>query len=348
MDLVLVGLSHKSAPASVRERLARLSLDGLYRRLREEGSREAVVLSTCNRFELYLAGGEIPPARGLAVLEELCGFALKEHAYVCTADEAVRHLFSVASGLDSLVVGESEILGQVKDAYEKARLAGVTGKAFNVLFQRALFAGKKVRSETAIAVGQTSVASVAVQLAEAVFGDLSNSEVLLLGAGKVAEIAAHHLLSRKVRGLAVANRTFERGRELAARFAATAVPWEEFPRRLSRADIVLASTGSPEPVLTRAMVEAALTARGRRSLFIIDIAMPRDAEEGIHGLDGAYLYRLEDLERIVESNLGSRQAEVESARAITAALSAQFWSWWKSVAEGREESLKHAVLPESA
>lgn len=348
MELRLVGLSHKSAPVSARERLAVLSLPRLYARLKEEGCREAVALSTCNRFELYLSGASFAPERGLAVLEELTQTALKEHAYARAGAEAVVHLFSVASGLDSLVVGETEILGQVKAAYEGARLEGMTGKPFNVLFQRALFAGKKVRTETAIAVGQTSTASVAVQLAEAVFGDLRQSEVLLLGAGAMAELSARHLLSRKVKGLSISNRTPSRAAELAARMKARAVAWEEFPAALARADVVISSTGSPEPVLKAALVEAALRERAGRSLFIIDIAMPRDAEEGIHGLDGAYLYRLEDLERIVADNLASREGEVARAGELSASLAAQLWAWWESVAAGREESLRHAGLSEAA
>lgn len=349
MKLVLVGFSHKNAPMKLRERLALLPARGVYEGLLREGCAEAVVLSTCNRFELYMpANGDAEQraAAALSLLEGLSGIPLASHVCVHEGERAVRHLFEVASGLDSLVVGETEILGQVKTAYESAKAAGMTGKYSNVLFQRALHVGKRVRSDTAIAVGQTSVASVAVQLAESIFGGLGESSVLILGAGNMAELTARHLLSKKVARLLIANRTWERAKALAERFEALPLAWERFPEALSHADILIASTGSERPVLTREMVASAMRGRGGRSLFLIDIAMPRDVEEEVHGLDHVYLYRLEDLETIVAENLKSRGSEVERARQLVLEKAEEFCSWERSVESGREISLRHRLTPE--
>jgi len=345
MSLVLVGLSHKNSPIGVRETLAVLPPAKVFERLRQEGVSEAVLLSTCNRFELYVSfngGPSRPPSWVLNLLEKISGTSLSQHAYQRAGSSAVEHLFSVAAGLESLVVGETEILGQVKDAYEAAKAAGMTGKHSNVLFQRALYVGKKVRNDTAIAVGQTSVASVAVQLAETIFGRLSSNSVLVLGAGNMAELTARHLLSQKVSKLLIANRTWERAAGLAGKLKATALPWEEFPKALSEVDIVIGSTGSDKPVLTKAMLAATAEARAGRSLFIIDIAMPRDVEEGAHELEHVYLYRLEDLEAIVADNLKNRGAEVGRAGELVRAKASEFSSWEDSLANGSEISMKHS------
>jgi glutamyl-tRNA reductase len=343
MRLTVVGFSHKSAGPELRERLARLEPRFLYESLRAGGFREAVILSTCNRFEVYAAGGEGSGSGSiLSLLAQAVDAPLAEEGYAREAPDAASVPFEAAAGLDSLVVGETEILGQVRAAYEDARKAGMTGKFSNVLFQRALFAGKKVRSETSIASGQTSAASVAVQLAERIFGGLSGSSVLILGAGQMAELTARHLLAKKAARILIANRTWERAQALASSLAgAVAVPWQLFPESLDRADIVISSTGSDRPVLTRDMVAAALPHRGGRSLFVIDIAMPRDVEEEVHGLEHVYLYRLEDLEAIVAENLKTRGAELQTARAMVGALSSQFSNWDQSVANGAEQSLKH-------
>lgn len=333
--LALAGFSHKTASAEVREALARLKPAEVLESLRAEGCAEAVVLSTCNRFEVAVAGDGEPAAR---LLERAVGLrpALK------TGHEAVAHLFSVSAGLDSMVVGETEILGQVKAAYELSQGAGMTGKQFNVLFQRALFVGKKVRSETGIAVGQTSVASVAVQLAGSIFGGLDGREVLVLGAGSMAEVTVRHLLARRVSRVCIANRTFERAAALAERFDAGAIPWKDFPRELERADIVIASTGSPDAVLTEEMAKEAMRARSGRALFVIDIAMPRDVEEGVHSLENVYLYRLEHLETLAAENLRGRQCEIDRARELVRAKALEFAAWADSVASGNEISMRHA------
>jgi glutamyl-tRNA reductase len=334
--LALAGFSHKTASSEVREALARLKPAEVLESLREAGCPEAVVLSTCNRFEVAVAGDGEPAAR---LLERAVGLrpALK------TGHEAVSHLFTVSAGLDSMVVGETEILGQVKAAYELSLSVGMTGKQLNVLFQRALFVGKKVRSETGIAVGQTSVASVAVQLAGSIFGGLEGREVLVLGAGAMAEVTVRHLLGKRVSRVCIANRTFERAAALAERFDAGAIPWKDFPEELTRADIVIASTGSTEAVVTAEMVSQAMQARSGRPLFIIDIAMPRDVEEGAHALENVYLYRLEHLEALAAENLRGRQSEIDRARELVRTKAQEFSAWADAAAAGREASMRHAV-----
>ena len=365
MQLLQIGFSHKTAPAPVRETLARLAPERLLAAYLEAGWPQTVALSTCNRFEVYLwgraaamgppalSGGRSPLLEGAAasqssavrLLERLAGCGLEACAQARRAEAAVLHLFEVAAGLDSLVVGETEILGQVKTAYERARACGLTGKHLNVLFQRALYVGKRVRRCTAIAAGQTSVAAVAVQLAEAIFGELTESLVLVVGAGQVAEQACRHFLCRKVKGLTIVNRTSERAEALAASLAGwpsvRVRPWAGLAPALAAADVVLAATGAGRPVITGELVSAARSARSGRSLFLIDVAMPRDVEEAVHGLDGVYLYRLEDLERIVAENIRSRQGEIEKARLFVRQKAAEFCAWADSVSRGRERSLSH-------
>jgi glutamyl-tRNA reductase len=347
--LTLLGLNHRSPAAlAARERLAIVPKTAVFAALKDEGVSEAVVLSTCNRFEIYLCD-ERPRPESWAhdFLEKLAGAPVEDQAYHMEDAAAVEHLFQVASGLDSLVVGESEILSQVKAAYETAREAGMTGKRTNVLFQRALFTGKKARTDTGIGVGQTSVASVAVQLAETIFGTLSASEVLILGAGQMAELTARHMLSKKVAKLTIANRTWERGKALADSLKAAALAWEHFESALQSVDIVICSTGADKPILSRAAVEAAAAKRAGRSLFIIDIAMPRDVDEGVHGLEHVYVYRLSDLEEIANGNLKSRAVEVEKARALARQKAAEFGGWLDSLKAGQEISLKHSEAANS-
>ncbi|MBI4050897.1 MAG: glutamyl-tRNA reductase [Elusimicrobia bacterium] len=339
MNIVLAGLSHKSASVALREALAAVGVPTVLERLAAEGWEEMVVLSTCNRFELYtstlaLPSGEDPAGtrnsvQGAATyndvetmrqllefMENLCGQSLGQVVYQKSGQEAIHHLFSVSAGLDSLVVGEAEILGQVKQAYEISRQMGRTGKSLNTLFQRALYVGKLVRSHTGISTGQTSVASVAVQLAQKIFGSLSESQVLILGAGKMAELSAKHLLSGNVKRLLVSNRTREKGVALAQKFDAEAVRWEAFPQLLEQVDIVIASTGSARPILTSQLLGPVLSSRRGRSLFLIDIAMPRDVEESVCRLEHVYLYTLEDLKEIVEENVSKRREEFAGARVL--------------------------------
>jgi len=346
-SLVAVGLNHQTCPLAARERLAALGAASAREALAAKGWREVVVLATCNRFEVYAVGEG--PAEGLqgglaSFLDAHAGFPVSVHLYRHEGAQAALHLFTVAAGLDSLVLGESEVLGQVKTAYESALESGTTGKLTNVLFQRALFVGKAVRGRTGISEGQISVASVAVELARRIFGDLAGSRVLVLGAGETAEKTARHLLSAKVAGLHIANRTWDRAASLAAALRADPVRWEAFPRLLPKVDIVVSSTSAPEPVLTVPMARAALGGRGGRSLFVVDIAMPRDVEEGVGELDGAYLYTLSDLGALAAENADKRRGAFSAARAVVSDAAASFGGWLDSVRSGREVSLRHSTL----
>ncbi|MFI5361217.1 MAG: glutamyl-tRNA reductase [Elusimicrobiota bacterium] len=345
MKLVALSWSHRSTAGASREALAAVPVERVLAELRLRGVAEAVAVSTCNRFEIYASGrpGDAPDSAALLdALAELAGTAVDAEVETRDGLDAARHLFSVASGLDSLVVGESEILAQLKGAYETAKAAGMTGKRLNVLFQRALYVGKKARTETGISSGSGSVPSVAVQLAESIFGRLDGKSALILGAGAMAELAVKHLNARGIGRLAVANRTWERGYALAARFGAEAVKWENFPDALASADVVISSTGAPRPVLTREIVAEASRRRGGSSLFLIDIAMPRDVEESVHKLDGVFLYRLEDLESIVAKNLASRAEAMAAARVIVDEKAGEFDAWAKSLSSGRELSFRHS------
>ena len=348
MKLLSLSWTHKTSAAAAREALAAVPVEKVLSVLRERGCDEAVAVSTCNRFELYAAGRPDAVRSAdwfLAILAELAAFPVAAEAEVREDMDAILHLFSVSSGLDSLVVGENEILGQTKTGYEAAKALGMTDKRLNVLFQRALFVGKKVRTETTVASGASSVPSVAVQLAESIFGCLGGKSALILGAGAMAELSAKHLVARGVGKITVANRTWERAYALAARCQGEAVQWADFPAQLAEADVVIASTGAPEAVVTRAMVAAACRKRAGRSIFFIDIAMPRDIEESVHKLDGVYLYRLEDFEAIVAKNMASRAESVAAARAIVEAKAAEFDLWAKSLSSAKELSLRHSERP---
>lgn len=352
MQIVAAGLSYKSAKLSLRERFAVLSPQDVSRKLRAEGVSDAVVLSTCNRFEIYACGFG-PSADGPAILlrflEGLIGEnSLGDALYLYSGRAAVERLFSVAAGLDSLVVGETEILGQVKEAYERAKNLDFTGKVGNVFFQRALYVGKKVRGETGISVGQTSVASVAVELAQSIFGDLSKSSVMILGAGQMAELMARHLLTKKVSRIFISNRGPERARALADSLGAAVLPWENRAEALAESDIVLASTGAPQAIITKDMIHQAMKIRSGRSLFLVDIAMPRNIEEGVHEIEHVYAYRLEDLEHIVARNLAGRSSEIERAREIIEMKAGELCDWLEALKSGRETSFKHSDAPKAS
>ncbi|MBI5242338.1 MAG: glutamyl-tRNA reductase [Elusimicrobia bacterium] len=373
--LILAGVNHKSSTIEVRERLAALGLSAARKRLAASGFQEAVILGTCNRFEVYAAapfgngrtspsgdgasqsaaapaGEPVHPALGrlTALFDDFSGLPASASAYRSWGANAAYHLFTVASGLDSLIVGETEILGQVKGAYEAARDAGATGKLTNILFQRALFVGKLVRERTRIALGQTSAASVAVELAQRIFGRLRGREVLILGAGRMAEKAARHLVEAKVRRIHIANRTWEKSQALACALSTSSeafpVRWEDFPGLLAQVDVVIASTGSPAPVLDRAAVEKAGLKRQGRPLFLIDIAMPRDVSEDVAGLDEVYLYSLADLESLVAGNIAKRRGEMEAAREIVRLEAQGFSAWLDGTLRGERATLRRALLPE--
>jgi glutamyl-tRNA reductase len=342
--LYLIGVSHKTAPVEWRERLA-VGADRVapfHEGLRRAGVAEAVLLSTCNRVELYAVGDE---AAEPSLRESLLGLhrdpGLAACLYARRDDDAVRHLFRVAAGLDSLVVGETEILGQVKKAYEASSAAAATGKLTNVLFQRALFVGKKVRTATAVSEGPTSVPALAASLAQRIFGDLRESRVLILGAGAMAEGTLHALISQKAGSVAVVNRTLEKAEALARAFKAEALSFDRLPAELERADIVLCSTGSPEPVVTLSMAREALARRRNRPLFFIDIAVPRDVEPAVETLDNAYLYNVDDLESLVAETLVRRKGEIEKAQSLADAEAGGFAGWYEAWKTGAAAALRH-------
>jgi glutamyl-tRNA reductase len=333
MRLVLVGTSHRLAPVELRERIAlneRRAAE-VAAGLGSEGT-EAVCLSTCNRTELYLAASDADEAeaRASATLSELARlpetelvpvlYRLRDHA-------AALHLFRVAAGLDSLVPGEGEILGQVRVAAE----VGSPGPFLGRLFRQALHAGKKVRSETAIGESPSSVSAAAAALAQQVFGDLEGRRILVVGAGKVSELGARNLVSRGAVIAAVANRSVERAREVAAPFGARAIGLEEAARELATVDVVISSTSAPGLVLERGAVEGALRSRRGRPLFLIDLAVPRDLDPAIHELPGCYLYDIDDLEAVVSESLAGRRVEAGRAEAIVAEEAERFGAWQASL-----------------
>jgi glutamyl-tRNA reductase len=333
MSLVLVGTSHRLAPVELRERVAlgEREAAGVARRLAVEGA-EAVCLSTCNRTELYLASPDAAAAeeRAASFLSELASLPESELVpvlYRLRDEAAALHLFRVAAGLDSLVPGEGEILGQVRTAAE----GGSCGPVLDRLFRQALHAGKKVRSETAIGESPASVSAAAAALAQQVFGDLEGRNVVVIGAGKVSELAATNLVSRGARISAVVNRSAERAGELAGRFGAATVPLEQAEGELAEVDVVVSSTSAPGFVLGREAVEGALRARRGRPLFLIDLAVPRDLDPSIHELPGCYLYDIDDLEAVVSESLAGRRTEAARAEEIVAAEAERFRSWQASL-----------------
>jgi glutamyl-tRNA reductase len=328
MTLTLVGLSHRGTPVAVRERafVPLPQAAELAASLADAG--ESVCLSTCNRTELYVVGEE-GERRALAVLESISGLAgdeLRAVVYRLRDEAAALHLFRVAAGLDSLVPGEGEILGQVRAAFE----AGTTGPVLDRLFRQALHAGKKVRAETAIAESPASVSSAAAALAQQVFGRLDECRVLLVGAGHVAELAARSLAARGASIAYVANRSPHRAAELASSFAGEGIGLDRAVAVLGEIDVVVSSTGSPGWVLGHDEVEAALHARKGRPLFLIDLAVPRDLDPAIHELGACYLYDIDDLESVVASSLAGRRREAARAEAIVAEEAESFREWQAS------------------
>ena len=318
MTLQLVGVSHQVAPVELRERVA-LELEAAAALARSLG--DAVCLSTCNRTEIYSTG--VSEADVVAALESLAGHGLDGVLYTRLEDEAALHLFRVAAGLDSLVPGEGEILGQVRAAFEAVE----SGPMLDRVFRQALAVGKRVRTETAIGESPASVSSAAAALAAQVFGELTGRDVLLIGAGRIGELAAANLSSRGARIAYVANRSVENARELAQRFGAEPVALGDVGSRLGAVDVVVSSTSAPEVVLRAADVPD----RRRQPLFFIDIAVPRDLEGAIGDLDGCFLYDIDDLEAVVAETLAGRRTEAEQAEHMVAEEVARFQSWRASL-----------------
>ena len=321
MNLFVAGISYKTAPVAVREKLAvhpsRLACSGCRLKLGANLD-EVVLLSTCNRVEVY---GTSPWVNGNVhrIFQNL-GIAEADFApylYVKEGDEAARHLLSVAGGLDSLVVGETEITGQVKQAYQAAQAAKLTGRVLNRLFQTALSVGKEIRTHTNIGRGSVSVGSVAVELAEKIFDhNLAEKTVMIIGAGKMGEACVRHLAKKGARSVLVSNRSLERAEILAAEFGGRAIRFDDCLTAMIEADIVVSSTGCPQTILSRADVAAIMPARQHRPLFLVDIAVPRDIAADVQQVDNVYLYNIDHLEAIVRQNAQLREHEVARCREI--------------------------------
>jgi glutamyl-tRNA reductase len=338
IDLLLVGVSHKTAPVGVRERLA-VEPDAADAALAElttlPGVREAVMVSTCNRVELYVASEDADrAAAGLADLlarRAAVGVAeLEEHLYQHRDAAAVRHLFRVASSLDSLVVGEQQILGQVKQAYEHAVRCGTAGATLRACFEEGAFrVARRVLRETAIAKNPVSVSSVAVELARSVFSDFSKRHVLVVGAGKMSELAARNLRQHGAT-LTVTNRTRSRAEDLAARFGASVADWSDLSSALAAADIVIASTGAQRPVLTLELIKEVRRLRRGKPLCLLDIAVPRDVDPAVAKLDGIYLFDIDDLQKQANENRAERAEEADEAETLVAEEHGRFVKRWRS------------------
>jgi glutamyl-tRNA reductase len=323
MRLSLVGISHRHAPVELRELVALGAKEAtaLAKELAGE-SGECVCLSTCNRTELYTVGDGVED-RALETLRNLGGEEVAALSYRLADHSAALHLFRVAAGLDSLVPGEGEILGQVRAAYE----AGATGPLLNRLFHDALHAGKKARAQTTISESPVSVSSASAALAQQVFGDITGRRVVVVGAGKVGELAARSLAARGAQLVAVANRSDERGHELARQFGAQAIPIDRLSDVLASADVAVTCTSAPGFVLGPADVRD----RKGRPLFLIDLAVPRDIDPAVNEIDGCYLYDIDDLEAVVETSLSGRRREAERAEAIVAEEAERFRGWQASL-----------------
>jgi glutamyl-tRNA reductase len=338
-EVILVGLNHRTAPIEIRERIA-FPEEGLDRSMETlynlPNLDEGLILSTCNRVEIYAATKDSEKG-----VEEIKDFIAQQHhlhvsefedtLYVLQGEELVKHLFRVASSLDSMVVGEPQILGQIKGAYRVAHAAKTTGVLLNKLLHKAFSVAKRVRTETSIGNRAVSVSFVAVELAKKIFAHLEGREVLIIGAGEMCELAAQHLVRAGAQKILVTNRTSDRAMELAERFQGDALPFTELPHALLRADIIISSTGSPDIIVKKEEVSTIIRQRKQKPLFFIDIAVPRDIDPQVNTIDNVYLYDIDDLQEVAEANMKDRQHEARKAEAIVATEVEQFCRWYQSL-----------------
>jgi len=337
MALIALGLNHLTAPLDLREKVAfapEATAGALSDLAHQPGVNEAMILSTCNRTELYVdvePGAEGIAQRWLLDHHGLTERRLDEFLYRHEDNAAVRHLFRVATGLDSMVLGEPQILGQVKDAYQTARSAGTLRTSMERLLQQTFAVAKRVRTDTRIGANPVSVAYTAVRMAERLFADLSDACVMLIGAGETIELAARHLSESKVRRLIVANRTLENAQALAGRFGAYAISLTDLAQHLAEADIVISSTASREPIIQSELIENAIRARKHRPMFLVDIAVPRDIDPSVAELDDVFLYTVDDLKQVIDDNLRSRQAAAGEAEAIIDLQVEHYLAWRRAL-----------------
>lgn len=334
----LIGLNHRTAAVEIRERFALTDFCSpeTWAVPCGEGISESLILSTCNRVEVLVVGqGDAPRQRALACWSRARAHTpddLTPYIYQYRDDEAVRHLFSVASSLDSLVLGEPQILGQLKAAYRKAVDADTAGPIVNKLLHKAFSVAKRVRTETAVASSAVSISYAAVELAKRIFDDMGSHEALLIGAGEMAELAAMHLMQAGIRRIRVVNRTMGRAQELAGRIGGEAVPFDRLFDYLADTDIVISSTGAPDAIIRADDMRGVLRRRKHRPMFLIDIAMPRDIDPDVNNLDNIYLYDIDDLKEVVEENLAQRRGEAEKAKDIVGEEVEAFSDWVRSLA----------------
>lgn len=336
MSVLTLGLNHNTAPLAVRERLI-LPVDRIENALRDlvtiPDVQAVAILSTCNRTEFYCespASSQEPLLSWIAAHQGLSVEDFRPYLYRHTGSGTIRHMFRVACGLDSMILGEPQILGQMKTAYQAASTAGTLGKVLSKLFHHTFAAAKKVRTDTAIGSSPVSIAFAAVRLAQRIFDDLSEQTAVLIGAGETIELTARHLTENKIGRVIIANRTYDRAHALAARFDGFAITLEELPRHLAQADILVSSTASPLPILGKGSVESAIKARKHKPMFMVDLAVPRDIEAEVEQLPDVYLYTVDDLRDTVEENLKSRQEEAKKAEEIIDVEVAHFLGWLRA------------------
>ncbi len=331
--LCCIGIDHHKTPVALRERLSisdKRVPEVLEAVRRIEGVRECFLLSTCNRFELYARGDEsilqaLP--KFLSSLHNIEENEINAHRYLFRGEEAARHLFRVTCGLESMVVGEYEIYGQIKRAFQAAIAAGTVDSVMFQLIERALKIGKRVRAETNISKGAVSVSSVAVELAEKIFGRLSGEQVLVIGTGEMSELALQHLVKAGAGKIIVTSRSFERALGLAQKFGAEPIPFDEWLRALRTSDIVISSTAAPHAIIKAADVKSVMQERRRKPLFFIDIAVPRDVESAVQHIDDVYLYNIDDLQSVIHTNVRERKREIEKCEKIIDHELLQFEGW---------------------
>ncbi|HHL39820.1 MAG TPA: glutamyl-tRNA reductase [Deltaproteobacteria bacterium] len=339
MNLVIVGLNHRSSPVEIREKVS-FPADGiaepLGRLTNHYGLNEAVIISTCNRVEIVAAVGDMEKGAWQikGFISDYHGVPIEElddHLYVHRGEDAVRHLFRVASSLDSMVMGEPQILGQVKEAYSHAVGCKTAGLVMNKLFHKTFSVAKRIRTETRIGASAVSISFAAVELARKIFGSLAGRSVMLVGAGEMAELAARHLLSDGVSGIFVANRTYSRAVEMARGFGGKAIMFREFTHYLKEVDIVIASTGARSFIIRPEEIEGVMRERKQRPMFFIDISVPRNIDPLVNNIDNAYVYDIDDLQGVVEANLRERAREAGEAEAIIDEEIGNFYRWVKSL-----------------
>ncbi len=339
VSIVVIGLNHSTAPVQIREKITfQGDPNGSATKsfANNPGVSELMILSTCNRVEIIAIydgnqSTENELIDRIASYHQLDRENFDDYLYIKRDSDAVRHVFRVASSLDSMILGEPQILGQVKDGYRKASEAATTGPILNRLMHRGFFSAKRVRTETNVGAAAVSVAYVAVELAKKILGDLQDKSVLLIGAGEMAELAAKHLISQVVKPLTVVNRTYENACVLASQLDGSAVPMNELEQALTTADVVITSTGSCDPIICSPNMRNVMKVRRYRPIFLIDIAIPRDVEPAVHDIDGVYLYNIDDLQSVASDNLGERKIEALRGERIVEEEVSKFMNWTETL-----------------